>query len=76
MKFYISKETEQELIALIAELTKLEYEGTTPNYYEGRKHECKEILANSIVLPVYKSIGEAMQTRDLDNSDGLIIERQ
>jgi hypothetical protein len=34
----------------------------------------KEILSSATILPVYESLGHAMQNKDLDNPNGVIIQ--
>lgn len=59
MKFYITKETKQELEAKIAELEQsyLKVKGrddADEHYLDGARTYLKEVLSNSVVLPVEK----------------------
>jgi len=37
-------------------------------------NKLKEILSSATILPVYESLGHAMQNKDLDNPNGVIIQ--
>ena len=73
---------EQELEAKIAELEKCNYEDEKLNgYLEGHIYMIKEILSNSVVLPVEKSwnffysIVDGVDTKSF-YPNGVIIEKE
>lgn len=79
MKFYITEETRQELEAKIIEIEESYFkvkgnDDADEHYLDGARTYLKEILSSAIILPVYESLGHAMQNKGLDNPNGLIIQ--
>jgi hypothetical protein len=82
MKFYITKETKQEIETKIQELKKERFYGSGLNsdYRIGQQKVYTEILENSIIIPVEESWDNAIDTHDVENAfnnyypNGVIIQ--
>jgi hypothetical protein len=77
---YLTEEAKAEIEAKIAEL-ELVNKTEIENKWEvkagvtyGFIYALKKILSSATILPVYESLGHAMQNKDLDNPNGLIIQ--
>jgi hypothetical protein len=75
IKVYITEKCKQELEVKIKKLEenihKSSFNASTLVAQEIGIY--KELLKGAKVLPIYKSLGEAMQNKDLNNSKGVII---
>jgi hypothetical protein len=80
MKFYITEKTKQEIEDKIVELeTNIkQFKSIMPTYDTVASNTqlfvFKEILSSATILPIYKSLSDAMQNKDLDNPNGIIIQ--
>jgi len=74
---YLTEQGKQEIEAKIAELkTELEEE-MNPFIYTSANAALdvyNKILSSATILPVYESLGHAMQNKDLANPNGVIIQ--
>jgi hypothetical protein len=77
---YLTAEARQEIEAKIEEIDLYIQDNKNKGYYalesyhNGRKMVYNEILSYATILPVYESLGQAMQNKDLDNPQGVIIQ--
>ena len=85
---YLTEEGKKEIEAKMGELEKskitlLRAVSTHPNFGEMQRTAyrkycteidvCKEILSSATILPVYESLGHAMQNNGLQSPNGVII---
>jgi hypothetical protein len=76
---YLTTEAKQEIEAKIAEiLIELKSPEEMDDYTIGSTYSAlgvyRKILSSATTLPVYESLGHAMQNKDLDNPKGVIIQ--
>lgn len=74
---YLTEQGKQEIEAKIAELEDIKSNCKTDyewNESVVEQNVYKKILSSATILSVYESLGHAMQNKDLDNSNGVIIQ--
>jgi hypothetical protein len=74
---YLTEEGKKAIEDEIAELE--DYTFATQDLYlegsiKGHLYCLKEILSSATILPIYESLGHAMQNKDLHNPNGVIIQ--